>query len=383
MIKISDSSIVFFRDSFKRQLSTLASLTPTVELIRPSNQDHKKTTLSISISFLWSHPQRLSVFMIMLKSLPTSQTHDWSSNMFSLSSQEPLQVVASLESKSSVRFPRESRSKLHQPMTTMMLWRSTQHSTMSPWIPCSHRRSSDITNCCWSWLRCWKMSKKHWEEKSSWVKSLTRWLLHYSITKCQIFSQALVSFHLSHFLPGLLIWTRELSSFQNGSQTPTHQLTGFLDSSSLRLSSQVLDRTSQESISSLLMSLTWTSRSTMRSIHKRLPRSQRMVFSASVCTSKVPDGTRLSIWLMSLSQSSCTLSCHWFGMFQRETERSQHLVSMTAQCTRYSPELVLFQPLVIQPTSSSTSSCQLRKIQPSGSEEVSPLSLLLDIDWFR
>jgi len=76
MIKISDLSIVFFRDSFKRQLSTLASLTPTVELIRPSNQDHKKTTLSISISFLWSHPQRLSVFMIMLKSLPTSQTHD-------------------------------------------------------------------------------------------------------------------------------------------------------------------------------------------------------------------------------------------------------------------------------------------------------------------
>jgi hypothetical protein len=38
-IKISDSSIVFFRDSSKRELSTLASLTPTVELTRPSNQD--------------------------------------------------------------------------------------------------------------------------------------------------------------------------------------------------------------------------------------------------------------------------------------------------------------------------------------------------------
>lgn len=132
MIKISDSSIVFFRDSFKKQLSTLASITPIVELIRPLNQDHKKTTLSISINFLWSHPQRLSVFMIMLKSLLTSQTLDRSSNMFSLSSQEPLQVVASLENKSSVRFPRESRSKLLHPMITMMLWRSTQHSTMSP-----------------------------------------------------------------------------------------------------------------------------------------------------------------------------------------------------------------------------------------------------------
>jgi hypothetical protein len=120
MIKISDSSIVFFRDSFKRQLSTLALTTPTVELTRLSNQDQLMIILSISMSFLWSHLQRLSVFMIMLKSLPTSQTLDRSSNMFSLSSQEPLQVVASLESKSSVRFPRESRSKPLQPMTMMM-----------------------------------------------------------------------------------------------------------------------------------------------------------------------------------------------------------------------------------------------------------------------
>lgn len=159
-----------------------------------------------------------------------------------------------------------------------------------------------------------------------------------------------------------------------------HQHSGSPVSSSHKLSSRVLDKTMQESMPLLLMSCHMISKSMMKLSPKTSLKNQSMESSAMVSTSRAPDGTKQRTCLMSPSQSSCMLSCHLFGLFQREIGRSQLPEFMIFQCTRFFRELVPCLQQVTQPTSCNTWSFQPRKSRRNGSEVVLLASWHSDID---
>ena len=147
-----------------------------------------------------------------------------------------------------------------------------------------------------------------------------------------------------------------------------HQLlTGSVDSSSHRLSSLVLFRTSPDKSRLPLISSPLTSESLMISHHSLLMRNLKMELSVMECTSKEQDGTHRPMCLMTPIQSSSTLSSLWSGSCQSTTARPQMRASTTAHSTRCSQELEPCPPLVIQQTSVSWWRSQPVKKKRSGS----------------
>ena len=88
---------------------------------------------------------------------------------------------------------------------------------------------------------------------------------------------------------------KDLSLFWDGLKMVVHQHSGFLDSSSPKLSSQVQDRTLQESMLLLLMSYLMTLKSMMRLSQKMLLKNLLMEFIALVFILKELGGIRLLI----------------------------------------------------------------------------------------
>ena len=141
-----------------------------------------------------------------------------------------------------------------------------------------------------------------------------------------------------------------------------HQLlSGSPVSSSHKLSSQDRCRTMPESTQSPLISFRSSTRCMTKFSQMKLPKSQKMVASASVCTWKERDGTQLAIILMTPSQNNSTLTSHLSGSYRRRIASHQKLASTDAPSTKPCLEQVPCQPQDILPISASGSSFQAEK----------------------
>lgn len=126
---------------------------------------------------------------------------------------------------------------------------------------------------------------------------------------------------------------------------------GFQDSSSHKLSSQVFCKTMLESMLSLLMNLILRLKFMMKLPHRKFLRSLKMVVSFMVCILKVQDGIiLLTCWTIQ-SLSNYILRYRCAGSCPRKIERSQNLASINALFTKSYQEQVLFQQQVTLQTS--------------------------------
>ena len=160
-----------------------------------------------------------------------------------------------------------------------------------------------------------------------------------------------------------------------------HQLpSGFLVSSSLKLSSLDRCRTTRESIQLPLINFPLSTKCMMRFNQAKSLRSQRMVASVSECIWKVPDGTQRVITLMSQSQNSFIQNSHLSGSCQRRTEKCLIQGSTNAPYIRSYHVLELFLPRVIPPISASLLNYQAEKKKINGLEQGSLVSCLSDTE---
>lgn len=146
---------------------------------------------------------------------------------------------------------------------------STLLFTKKAWTQCWFRNSSDTTDYSKLCSRRLKMPKKPWKDWLSWASNLKRWQIHSSTSKFLRFGLALASSPWSLWVPGLKIWPVAFSSSRSGSIRALPTSSGSVVSSSLRLSSQALFRTtpgstSSQSIVSSSRSKWWTARATLR-----------------------------------------------------------------------------------------------------------------------
>lgn len=155
---------------------------------------------------------------------------------------------------------------------------------------------------------------------------------------------------------------------------------GFLVSSSRKLSSLDRCRTTRESILLPLISFPLSTKFMTRFNLVKSLKSQRMVASVSECTWKVQDGTQQVITLMTLSQSSFILNSHSCGSCQRRTEKRQTLASTNVLYTRSYHVQEPSRPQVILLTSASLSNCQAEKRRTNGLEQESLASCLSDTE---
>lgn len=132
-----------------------------------------------------------------------------------------------------------------------------------------------------------------------------------STTRCHLHGNQILDSCLSnHLRVGLLTFSTEFNSCQSGLKRDHPQLSGFLDSSSLKLSSRVRCRTTPESTQSPLISYRSNTRCTTKSNQMKLLKSQKTVASATECTWRVLDGTARVTTLMIPSQSNFTPTSH-------------------------------------------------------------------------
>lgn len=155
-----------------------------------------------------------------------------------------------------------------------------------------------------------------------------------------------------------------------------HLHSGFQDLFSLRHSLLPHFRTMPEKQLLPLMNSSSISRSSMSSQLLRLQRNQKMEHTYTVCLWRVLVGTTLLIFLTIQTLSNFTLKCLLFGLFQKETAKSQRVEFMNVQFTRCWADQVHYQQLVIQQTIVWCSSYLVQRSRMSGPEQESLFSFL-------
>ena len=158
------------------------------------------------------------------------------------------------------------------------------------------------------------------------------------------------------------------------------QLSGSQDSSSLKPSSPVSSRTTQENIQLPLISYLSNTRCTMRFSPVKSLRNQKTDASLSVCTWRVRDGTQQAITSMNQNQSNSTQNSLSSGSCLKRIARYPKQACTDAQSTKYCHVQELSQLRAIQPISASSLNCQAEKSKTFGSEQESRFSCLSDTE---
>lgn len=131
----------------------------------------------------------------------------------------------------------------------------------------------------------------------------------------------LVTHVLSHSLPGLRTSFKESSSWDSGSTTETHLLTGFQVCSSLKVSWRVSFRPTQDSTRLLSIDFPSPSRSKRQRDLKKSNKSRRMVYTSMVLSLMVQDGTEILKRSPISSHPRWLRRCQSFGSNLRRTIR--------------------------------------------------------------
>lgn len=253
-------------------------------------------------------------------------------------------------------------------LTSLKLWNFILSSTKSQWTPCLPKNSKDTT----AWSRLFaalsKTSSSHFWVKSSWtLRSKT--LPKPSSTAKSLNSGWENRIHRwNHSVHTLLISEPDSLSSKNGSTSVTHHFTGFLGSSSPKVSWPAFYKTTPESTQFPSMRSSLTS----NSLNKNLNSNQKTAPMWTASSSKAAGGIWIPWNSTNQIQKSYSPSAPSFYWNPHTTPRSPTTNITDAPCTRLRPVAVFWARLVTQPTSSCGSDCQVHSMKTTGSREVSP-----------
>jgi len=204
---------------------------------------------------------------------------------------------------------------------------------MNQWTQCWLKRPLNIIVCSVLWRSSLRISKRHWLVKLWCLKTWNKWVAVYSITRFRRNGRK-PSCHSSPLHPGSQSCLIVLHSGPNGLKTDLHPPSGFLGSSSLKLSSLQHSKTTLESTLLQLMNLHSILRSLMSTQSMKLQRNHLMEHTSMVCSWRALVGIAQPIFLMTQIQSNCTQKCQSSGLYLQRTERSQVVEFTTAPSTK-------------------------------------------------
>lgn len=292
-------------------------------------------------------------------------------NQWFLCSLVPPKVRARHESRSSVSKQLFLQPRLRKFLTLSLCRRGSQPAMRNLWIQFYSRSASATTPCLPRWKSVWSRCSAPCSEKSWWMKCSTRWHRLFSTTWSLKTGLHVDSFQWNHWLPGSLTATHVSLSWMIGTKKVHLSCSGLVDSSSPKLSSPELCRTTREIRRSL--STNWA----LNSFSKTLPngptsrKSLKVVALSTEFILKDASGISKRTDLARAILRSCSSNYHWCTCTPCSIGWNPKLASTTAQFTRCWAEPVLCQQQVTQPITSLWWSCPLLRFKTSGSLLVS------------